>query len=305
MTEGSQKLEDAYQPRRASATRRLPIRGLDYNIREWGDPGAPLVVMLHGHRDASSTFQFVVDNFRNEWRVVAPDWRGFGHSQWAEQGYWHQDYLADLDALLEILSPDAPVRLVGHSLGGNTANTYAGVRPGRVKRVVSLDGFGLRTRTAEDTPEHLEKFLKSWREPASQARPYADVAAMADRLLQANKNLTRDKALFLAVNQHRLRPDGALVWSFDPAHARPFATLHRVDEWAACWRRIACPALWIGSDRIFPPSMQGDSLSFEWRLGQVRDVTFHRLAGTSHNLHHDAPDKVASLVEEFLLPTLD
>ncbi len=304
MNISTQQVEGAYQPRRKSTTRTLQVRNFAYNIREWGDPQAPLIVMLHGHRDASSTFQFVVDQFAKDWRIVSPDWRGFGHSQWAEQGYWHQDYLADLDALLELVSPQAPVRLVGHSLGGNTANTYAGVRPERVQRVVSLDGFGLRTRTAEDTPEHLEKFLKSWRESVPQARPYPDVAAMAERLMQANKNLTRDKALFLAAHQHQVSPDGSLIWSFDPAHARPFATLHRVDEWAACWRRIDCPALWIGSDRVFPPSMQGDSLPFEWRLEQVKDVIFHRLAGTGHNVHHDAPEKVAALIEDFLLPTL-
>ncbi|MGE3248505.1 MAG: alpha/beta fold hydrolase [Beijerinckiaceae bacterium] len=297
------KAEGAYTRRVISSTRRQDIRGVDYNIREWGDPSAPLLVLLHGHRDASSTFQFVVDLFRHEWRVVCPDWRGFGHTAWAPGGYWYQDYLADLDALLDKLSPDAPVRLAGHSLGGNMSNVYAGVRPERVVRVCSLDGFGLRTRGAEDTPGHLEKFLKAWREPVPSPRPYPNVEAMADRLMQGNKNLTRDKALFLAAHQHIVRDDGSLVWSFDPAHSRPFATLHRVDEWAACWRAIACPALWIGSDRVFPPSMQSDTLSFEWRLEQVKDVTFHRLAGTGHNVHHDAPEKVAELVEDFFAPT--
>lgn len=305
MDDRASSVDGAYKPLRPSRTRRLALRGFDYAIREWGDPHAPLLVLLHGHRDASSTFQFIVDLFRHDWRVVAPDWRGFGDSAWAPQGYWHQDYMADLDALLEILSPDVPVRLAGHSLGGNMSNIYTGVRPERILRVASLDGFGLRTRTAEDTPDHLEKFLKAWREPVPEPRPYPDVASMADRLMKANTNLTRDKALFLAAHQHRQRDDGSLVWSFDPAHSRPFATLHRVDEWAACWRRIACPALWIGSDRVFPPNMQGDSLGFEWRLEQLRDVTFHRLAGTGHNVHHDAPDKVAALLEEFFAPTRD
>ncbi|MCC2097931.1 MAG: alpha/beta hydrolase [Hyphomicrobiales bacterium] len=293
----------AYQPRRVSRTKFINIRGVQYNIREWGEDGAPLLVFLHGHRDASSTFQFVVDLFQHDWHVVCPDWRGFGQTAWTPQGYWHQDYLADLDALVDMLSPDAPVRLVGHSLGGNTVNTFAGVRADRVARACSLDGFGLRTKTAEDSPEQLQKFLNAWRDPLPGARPYPDVASMADRLMQANKNLTRDKALFLAAHQHRELGDGSLAWSFDPAHARPFGTLHRVDELAACWRQISCPMLWIASDRIFPPSMRGDSLSFEWRMEQVKGLTFHRLDGTSHNVHHDAPDRVAMLVEEFMAPS--
>jgi len=299
---------EAYVPQKRSRTRAMNLRGVEYVIREWGQADDPLLVMLHGHRDAAITFQFVVDAFARNWRVICPDWRGFGHSGWSPGGYWHQDYLADLDTLLEILSPDAPVRLVGHSLGGNIANVYAGVRPDRVCRVASIDGFGLRTRTAEDTPTHLEKWLAAWREPAPQPRPYPSVEAMAERLTQANPRLDRARALFLAAHQHRRRDDGAgegsYVWSFDPAHARPFATLHRVDEWAACWRRIACPALWIGSDRVFPPGIHTDSLSFEWRLEQVSDLTFHRIPDTGHNVHHDAPAIVAGLIEEFFAPTL-
>lgn len=291
----------AYHPRIASTTRTINVRGLDYNIREWGDKDAPMLVMLHGHRDASATFQFVVDLFADDWRVVAPDWRGFGHSAWAPQGYWYQDYVADLDAVLESVSPDSPVRLIGHSLGGNISNVYAGVRPDRVARVCSLDGFGLRTGKAEDAPDHLDKFLAAWRQPTPTPRPYPDVAAMADRLMAANKQLDRPRALFLADHQHRKLDDGSLVWSFDPAHSRPFATLHRLDEWGACWRRIECPALWISSDRVFPPSMQKDTeYTFEWRLEQVRDVEFHRLEGTGHNVHHDAPEKVAELLESFM-----
>lgn len=297
-------LSGAYEPKIQSRTKKLSIRGFDYNIREWGDGDAPLLVLLHGHRDASITFQFIIDLFSRDWHVVSPDWRGFGHSDWAPNGYWHQDYLADLDALLEIISPDNPVRLAGHSLGGNTANVYAGVRPERVARVASLDGFGLRTKTADDTPAHLAKFLAAWRDDISEPRPYNTIEEMAERLMKANSRLDHPRALFLANNQHRVCEDGTLRWCFDPAHSRPFATLHRVDEWAACWRAIACPALWIGSDRVFPPSMRGDSLSFEWRLEQVPDVTFHRLEGTGHNVHHDAPEKVAQLIEEFMLATM-
>ena len=179
------------------------------------------------------------------------------------------------------------------------------MRAERVERVCSLDGFGLRTGSAEDAPGHLEKFLAAWRQPAPTPRHYADVTAMAERLMVANKKLDRPRALFLAAHQHRQLDDGSLVWSFDPAHSRPFATLHRVDEWGACWRQIECPALWISSDRVFPPSMQKDmQYTFEWRLEQVPHVQFHRLAGTGHNVHHDAPEQVAALVEDFMAAPL-
>ena len=290
----------AYQPRRVSRAQTLDIRGIAYNVRHWGPADAPLLVMVHGHRDCSATWQFVIDCFSKDWRIAAPDWRGFGLSGWSPHGYWHQDYMADLDTGLELVSPHEPVRLIGHSLGGNIANTYAGVRPDRIAKLVAVDGFGLRNRGPGELPDHLGKWLKSWRVPVPGARPYHSLDEMADRLVQGNPKLDKPRALFLAASQHRVLPDGKLAWSFDPGHARPFGTLHRVEEWAACWQRITCPVLWVASGRPFPPNIEGDALSIGWRRKQVPHAQFHVAEGTGHNVQHDAPEKLAAMIEAFL-----
>src|SRR5206468_1119167 len=77
------------------------ICGLRYQVRTWGDARAPKLFMLHGWMDVSASFQFVVDELRHDWHVIAPDWRGFGLSEWTRAGYWFPDYIADLDLLLE------------------------------------------------------------------------------------------------------------------------------------------------------------------------------------------------------------
>jgi hypothetical protein len=104
-----------------SRSRFLPVRGLRYHLREWGEPGAPMIFMLHGWMDVSASFQFVVDALDSGWHVMAPDWRGFGQTEWRGDAYWFPDYLGDLDAILHACSPEEPVNLVGHSLGGNVA----------------------------------------------------------------------------------------------------------------------------------------------------------------------------------------
>lgn len=293
-------MQSTYTPRFVSLCSTLEVRGLACNLREWGSPDAPLLVMLHGHRDSSISWQFTVDALKGDWRIVAPDWRGFGHSGWAEQGYWYQDYMADLDALLERLSPNDPVNILAHSLGGNIANTYAGVRPERVARLAAIDGFGLRHRGSADAPAHLARWLASWREPVREHKPYAAVDEMAARLAKANERMDMPRARFLAAHQHRQLADGALVWCFDPAHTRPFATLHNIDEWAACWRQVVCPVLWIGSGRVFPSGIESGEYNFDWRLRQIPHVRFERIEGTSHNVHHDAPQQLAALVEDFM-----
>lgn len=288
----------AYAPRLPSRLSHVEVRGLRLALREWGAADAPLLLLLHGHRDASPTFQFLVDALQRDWRIVAPDWRGHGASAWATQGYWYQDYLADLDALMERISPHAPARLVGHSLGGNIACVYAGLRPDRVARLVSIDGFGLKHREADEAPDHLRLWLDaSRRRPAE--RVYADAAEMAERLRKANPRLTQERAQFLA--REVARPvAGGFAWAFDPAHRRPFATLHRVDEWAACWRRIAAPTLWVVAGDRFARMPRAGAYGFDWRLAQIPHARSVLVEGTGHNIHHDAPERLAAIVEPFL-----
>ena len=115
--------------------------------------------MLHGWMDVGASFQFLVDALKRDWFVIAPDWRGFGRSEWCPDGYWFVDYLADLEALLDHFSPGEPARVVGHSLGGNVACLFAGIRPARVSRAISLDGFGIPAEGPELAPDKIAKWL--------------------------------------------------------------------------------------------------------------------------------------------------
>ncbi|MGZ2874013.1 alpha/beta fold hydrolase, partial [Pseudomonas aeruginosa] len=60
----------------------LRIRGLRYHVRRWGDADKPPLVLLHGWLDVSETFHFMVQPLLERWQVIAPDWRGFGYSEW-------------------------------------------------------------------------------------------------------------------------------------------------------------------------------------------------------------------------------
>lgn len=286
----------AYQPRRASRSLVVESRGLRHHVRAWGDPTGRPVVMVHGAMDASITFQFLVDAMAEDWYVVAPDLRGYGQSERAA-GYAFADYLFDLDGLLARLFPERAVPLVGHSLGGNVVSIFAGVRPGRVSRVVSLDGFGLPDRPAADAPDHLARWIDRWSSPPAE-KVYPDLADLAERLRQTNPRLDQARALFLARHLGRKTPAG-FVWAFDPRHRLPFATMFRVAEWEACVARAVAPALWVGSDRIVPGALALEPGGLARRIA-VANATFRRLAGTGHNLHHDAPDAVAALIEPFL-----
>ena len=110
----------------------LQARGLRFAVHRWGEDGAPALVLLHGWGDSGASFAPLAERWARHAPVAAPDMRGFGGSDHLASGdYYFSDYIPDLDALLAQLSPQAPVALVGHSMGAQIASLYAGIRPER------------------------------------------------------------------------------------------------------------------------------------------------------------------------------
>ncbi|MCB1956059.1 MAG: alpha/beta hydrolase [Rhodocyclaceae bacterium] len=285
-----------------SRSRFLEIRGLQLHLREWGRPESPRLFLLHGWMDHSASFQFIVDALASEWHVIAPDWRGFGLSARAPQGYWFPDYLADLEAIIEaVQSDDAPLVLAGHSMGGNIAALYAGIRPRRVAQLVLLDAFGLADRPPEEAPGRYEKWLNELARPQG-FRSYDSVDAYAARLRQDNPRLSAEQADFLAASS--VRPDGAGRYEShgDPAHRIVNPVLYRRAEAMACWRRVQAPVLSLvpagtGLRRLL--GVEDDAhRAGQACFGDFREVV---IGDAGHNLHHDQPGRVAALLEAFVL----
>lgn len=278
----------------------LVLRGRRLHVRLWGADDAPAIYLLHGWCDVSASWQFLVDAMRGHWRIVAPDWRGFGLSEWNDDVYWFPDYIADLDALLRHYSPDEPVRLVGHSLGGNAACIYSGIRPHRVARLVNLEGLGLRRHAPEEAPDRYANWLDQLRDTPS-FRSYPDRAAFARRLQQENPRLSDEKAAFLAAGLGEDDGAGGIRLAADPYHRWMNPILYRLEEAMALWRRISAPVLWVTADDsyVFKQLFSLDSPDYRERLACFRDLREVVVTESGHNLHHDQPAQVAGLLEEF------
>ncbi len=278
------------------------IRGLRYHVRHWPQPGAPKLVLLHGWMDVSASFQFLVDAFSHAWDVYAPDWRGYGLTAWTEADcYWFPDYLADLDFLLDALVPEGPVNLVGHSLGGNVACLYAGVKPERVAKLVNLEGFGMPATRPGQAPGRYRRWLDELHERPT-LRPYDDFAALARRLQKSNPRLGAERARFLAEHWGRQDESGKVVLRGDPAHKIVNATLYRQEEARACWSSITAPVLWVEaaqSDTL--ERMKLDAAELAERRRAFRNLRHAVVEDAGHMLHHDQPEALARLLEPFLL----
>jgi pimeloyl-ACP methyl ester carboxylesterase len=282
----------------------LSIRGLRLHVRHWGREGAPKLFMAHGWMDMSASFQFVVDALAGDWHVIAPDWRGFGLSERSgNDTYWFPDYFADLEAILDHYSPNQPVNLLGHSMGGNIVSVYAGVRPERIAKLINLEGFGLPATKPEQAPGRYANWLDEVKHPPVM-RGYASLEEVAARLQKTNPRLPDARAAFLAQHWAAQNADGQWEILGDPAHKMPGPLLYQVEEVLACWRRITAPVLWIEAEhtdmwRWMGPKEQA-RLEVDRRLAQLAKVTARMMPDAGHMLHHDQPELLARMIEEFM-----
>jgi pimeloyl-ACP methyl ester carboxylesterase len=289
----------AYVPRRAPESFDLKLRGLRHHVTRWPGTDPEPVFLLHGWADTGETFQFLVDAMPRRHTFIAHDLRGFGRSEWPAEGYWFPDYFADLEALLDELAPSGPVTLVGHSMGGNIATLYAGIRPERVRRVVCIEGFGLARTRPEQAPARYREWLAQLRAPPAFAR-FPSLEAFTHLLLRRNPRLAPERAAFVASAWTEPQSDGSVVVRADPAHKRVNAVLYRREEAEAVWREIAAPVLYVTAEQSdFLPRLGEDGRP-ENMARIIRGLEPCTIPGAGHMVHHEQPQHLAAEIEAFL-----
>ncbi|GGS16884.1 hydrolase [Streptomyces humidus] len=282
----------AGDPDATGEDRFITLNGLRAHYVEWGDPGRPAIVMLHGLRSYARTFAPLAARLADSHRILAVDARGRGDSDWDPHGeYYTSAYVGDLEQFADRLGLDRFV-LLGHSMGGATSYVYAARHPERVTALIvedigpgsSISGAGAERikREMAGTPTEFPDFEAArayWRT----LRPGISEAALASRL------------------RHTLRPGscGRWLWKadmagiararLDPDPAR------RLDLWPHI-DGLRCPTLVIrGGASDFLPAATAEAMTA--RNPRVRTAD---IPGAGHYVHDDDPDSFCRLVEQFL-----
>lgn len=296
-----------YQPRIESASQYLQVRQIRYHIRTWGkpQPDQPPIIMLHGWMDVSSSWQFIADELDAlgcTRHIIAPDWRGFGYSspQRGTETFFFPDYLADLECIIDTLTPAHAPDLVGHSMGGHICLLYGGVRPQRVRSITSLDGFGMPATNPQQAPHRLGKWLDMVQQERSgklDLHPYPDLAGVVQRLQKSNPRLPDDKAHWLSSRWSQQGEDGKYRILGAPAHKVINPYLFRLDEALACYRSIQAPTLILKAAENRLHRWHDGSYTLEKfieRMQNIPDMRLQTIADAGHMLHHDQPAAIAS-----------
>jgi len=273
------------------SSRFVRLRGLRFHLRAFGAADAPLLVLLHGWLDTSGTWVEVAAKLGERFHVVAFDQRGYGHSEWPSDGYWFPDYLADLDALLDHLAPAAPIALVGHSMGGQIASVYAGLRPERIGKLAVLDSLFLPDMPATQAPRRVKSWLDQVK-AAPRERTYASYEELAQRVKKQHPQLSDARALFVARGWGAADAEGRIKLLADPKHRRDMPLLYRSAESMEIWKSITAPTLFVdGGASAFAKAISPDEKALRRACFATHQATV--IPGAGHMLHFDAPQAAA------------
>jgi pimeloyl-ACP methyl ester carboxylesterase len=238
------------------ASRRIALAtGLTYHLLDWPAAdgvaaAAPQFVLVHGFTDLARGWDGVSRALVARGRVIAPDLRGHGDSDWiGAGGYYHFfDYVADLDEVITRTAGTEPIVLVGHSMGGSICGYWAGTRPERVRALVLIEGLGPPDASNNALPLRTAAWSDAWRTARGRVRVMASLDDAAARL-RAHDPLLGDAAARQIARHGTRSVDGGLVWKHDPLHATMGPYPYRLDVAEQFWRRVACPVLCIDGEQ--------------------------------------------------------
>jgi pimeloyl-ACP methyl ester carboxylesterase len=288
---------EEYVPRRAARLVELDGREGRIALTQWG-PGHPSpILLLHGWMDCGAGWQLLADQLPDDWPLVAVDWPGYGRSARRTDRYWFADHLAELDWLAGALSPDHPVRLIGHSMGGTVASIYAGVRPARVAWLANLEGFGMPELPHAQFPGQLGAWLDALRSLPTPRR-YPDLEALAVALGRANPRLPPAHARFLARAWTRA-VDGGFEILADPRQQLPTPIRYARADLEACWAQLQAPLLLLyGAESEYMQRAVGAD-ALERLRALMPAMTAECIGAAGHLLPHEQPAQVAQALQRF------
>jgi haloalkane dehalogenase len=260
----------------------------------------PPIVCVHGNPTWSFYYRRLVDELRDEHRVVAPDHVGCGRSD--KPGDDRYEYVLerridDLEALLDRLGLTENVTLALHDWGGMIGMGVAVRRPRRIARLVLLNTAAFLLPPGRSLPWRLRLIRDGGPAAALLVRGFNAFARGAARQAVRRPLPPDVRAAYLAPYDSWKNRIATLRFVQDiPLRPgdRSYATARRVDD--SLHRFSALPTLicWGLRDFVFDRRFLE-----EWRR-RFPAAEVHEFADAGHYVLEDAAERIIPLVRDFL-----
>lgn len=268
---------------------------------DWGNAGAPPLLMIHGGYDHARNWDWMAQELRRDYHIIAPDLRGHGDSEWGLGGsYMLADFVYDIAQILRHTGLK-PVRIIGHSFGGFLSLLFAGTFPEMVHRLIAIDPFihsPQQLQAQRDkpvAPQLIEWMDRLHQLSARQPRRYPTLGDALQRMRDENPHLSIDQARHLTIHGVNQNEDGSYSWKYDNYMRSMQPQLLTGPECMELWSRIACPVLFLrgGESKFSDPQSNG-------ALAHFQDARAVNISGAGHWVHHDKLEQVLEQTRGFL-----
>ncbi len=261
----------------------------------WGDGEKPPMLLIHGGRDHCRNWDFVAARLVDQYTIYAPDLRGHGDSDWAIGGmYSFPEFVLDVATLASKLP--LPLTVFGHSLGGGVAMQYAGVFPGNVEKVISIEGWGPPDMPHQSAQARMRNWIGHMHDMEGRnPRRYKTIEDATERMIEANPHLTPEMARHLTIHGSNANDDGTFSWKFDNYVRIMSPYEFNMEDANDIWSRIDCPVLLIKGAESWAP--HPDKVG---RAAAMKDCRTVVIEDAGHWVHHDQLDMVMDEVLAFL-----
>ncbi|MFV0645125.1 MAG: alpha/beta fold hydrolase [Sphingomonadaceae bacterium] len=282
-------------------TQRYFSQRLRLQYVDWGNHDKPPLLLVHGGRDHSRSWDWTARALCQDWHVIAMDHRGHGDSEWVSDGnYLVSDMVYDLAQLVHQRML-APVTIVAHSLGGGVSLGFAGAFPDQVRKMVAIEPWGLSPEMAPDRgqksyPERIRHWVEAKRNGASRLPTrYTSIEEALARMQEVNHFLSDEQALHLTIHGVNQNEDGTYSWKFDPGlYTQPVdPTDHAMFQ--QLWQSVTCPLMLLYGANSFVTNPQKTG----W-IDYLPDAQMVEFEHAGHWLHHDQFARFISVLKGFL-----
>ena len=268
-----------------STSKYFPLAHGTLHYLDYGGPGPRTLVLLHGGGANAHWFDFIGPQLAQQWRVLAVDLRGHGDSSHANPPvYTYEAHIQDLHALFHAERLQQPL-LLGHSMGGVVAVTYAGTWPQELGALLVCDS---RPVYSAETTETLQQTgRRPGREYLSQEEYIAHFRIRPDGL-----RAPRQVHEYVARFGGRQLPNGLWGHKID----RHVYALREPVNTLPFWKNVLCPVLMLRAGES--SRLTGEAVQ------QIQDACPHaEWADVLHAGHHlilDQPEQTVTLIQNFL-----
>jgi pimeloyl-ACP methyl ester carboxylesterase len=271
----------------------VKLGGLHCRYLQWGDDERPPLLLLHGLRSYAHTWDPIAAALSTSHRIIAPDFRGRGDSDWDPDGnYFTAAYVSDIEDLVGLLGLTG-FGIVGHSMGGTVGYVYAARHPDQVAALV-VEDIGPGSSTTTDGADRIV------REMLSTPTGFESLATARAYWRRIRPTIT-EEALTSRI-EHTLRPgeNGRWEWKLDMAGiatARLAGDPTAVHLWA-CVEALQCPTLVIrGAKSDFLSASTCEDMA-----ARQAHLTWVEIPDAGHYVHDDNPADYLRALEQAVRP---